>query len=385
MSDLYALLEVGRDSSADEIRKAYLKQSRVHHPDKGGDPEKFKELQQAYEVLSDSNKKEFYDMTGRIPGSTEENDTGPAAAGFTFPFDIGNLFGMFGPGGKPNGGRRNYKAPAKTEPLRLSLQQLYDGHSFRVVVDRARFCGTCMGSGASKTEPCEACRGSGKSVQMMQMGGMILQSHGPCGECMGEGKKVLEVCDTCRGQKRVQEKRTLDVNISAGAMVGERFVFQEACSEQEGFEKAGDIELVITEPEGGYGRWKRKGEKGQHLETEVDITLCESLVGCTVLLDGHPGFEEGLYVELPPGAFTGDVFCLKDQGMPFKGEVHKYGDLYVRIRTIVRAHERAQLMNSETHGQLKGMFGAGCREGPPASAEAEVQRGAYLTILQKET
>jgi DnaJ family protein A protein 2 len=379
MSDLYTLLEVGRDASAEDIRKAYLKLSRVHHPDKGGDPEKFKEIQQAYEVLSDSNKKEFYDVTGRVPGAGGEDSAPSAAAGFTFPFDIGNLFGMFGPGGQK---RRGHKAPSKTEPLRLSLQQLYDGHSFRVVVDRAKFCGTCAGSGAAKSEPCEACRGSGKSVQMMQMGGMILQSHGPCGECMGDGKKVMEFCGECRGQKKVQEKRTLDVKVSSGAVAGERFVFQEACSEQEGYEKAGDIELVIAEPEGGYGRWKRRGEKGQHLETEVEITLCEALVGCTVLLEGHPGFEEGLYVELPPGAFTGDVFCLKDQGMPLKGEVNKYGDLYIRIRTMVKAHERAQLASSETHAQLKGVFGAGCREGPPAGVEGDVQRGAYLTILR---
>lgn len=385
MSDLYRLLEVGRDASADDIRKAYLKLSRVHHPDKGGDPEKFKEIQQAYEVLSDNSKKEFYDMTGRVPGSSEEGAGGPmppGGGGFVFPFDIGNLFGMFGPGGRPPQ-RRGHKPPSKVEPLRMSLQQLYDGHSFRVVVDRTKFCEGCSGSGATKVEPCGNCRGSGKTVQMVQMGGMIMQSQGPCMDCMGEGKKTLEVCGACSGQKKTQEKRTLDVNVASGTIAGERIVFHEACSETEGFEKAGDLELVITEPEGGYGRWKRKGEKGQHLETEVEVNLCEALVGCTVLLEGHPGFEGGLYVELPAGGFTGDVFCLKDQGMPFKGEVNKYGDLYIRMKVVVKAIERAQLAQDDTQKTMKELFGAGCRQGPAADSDADVQRGAYLTIVRE--
>jgi DnaJ family protein A protein 2 len=387
MSDLYRLLEVGRDATSDDIRKAYLKLSRVHHPDKGGDPEKFKEIQQAYEVLSDSSKKEFYDMTGRVPGAGGEEGGGGGpgpgpGGGFVFPFDIGNLFGMFGPGGRPGGGRRGGKAPSKVEPLRLTLQQLYDGYNFRVVVDRTKFCETCRGSGAARSDPCQPCRGTGKTVQMVQMGGMIMQSHGPCMDCMGEGKKTAETCGACAGQKKVQEKRTLDVRIGAGAAVGERFVFQEACSETEGFDKAADLELVIQEPEGGYGRWKRRGEKGQHLETEVEINLCEALVGCTVMLDGHPGFEEGLYVEVPPGAFTGDVFCLSSQGMPLKGEVNKYGDVYVRVKVVVKANERAQLANAETQTNLKGVFGAGCRPGPADGSEADVQKGLYLTVLR---
>jgi DnaJ-class molecular chaperone len=200
---------------------------------------------------------------------------------------------------------------------------------------------------------------------------------------MGEGKKTVETCSECSGQKKVQEKRTLDVHVGAGAAVGERFVFQEACSDMEGFEKAGDLELVIEEPQGGYGRWKRRGDKGQHLETEVEINLCEALVGCTVMLEGHPGFEEGLYVEVPPGAFTGDVFCLSSQGMPIKGEVNKYGDVYIRIKVVVKANERAQLANAETLSNLKAVFGAGCRKGPENNAEADVQKGLYLTVLRE--
>lgn len=383
MSDLYKCLDVGRDASADDIRKAYLKLSRVHHPDKGGDPEKFKEIQQAYEVLSDSSKKEFYDVTGKVPGSAEEGGGGMPGGppGFSFPFDIGNLFGMFGPGGRPQQ-RRGHKAPPKVESLRLSLQQLYDGCNFRVVVDRTKRCEGCNGSGASKMEPCGPCRGTGRTVQMVQMGGMIMQSQGPCGECTGEGHRVLESCGGCSGQKRVQEKRSLDIKVTAGATLGERFVFQEACSEVEGFEKAGDLEFVLTEPEGGYGHWKRKGEKGQHLETEVEINLCEALVGCTVLLEGHPAFEDGVSVELPPGAFTGDVFCLSGQGMPLKGEVNKYGDLYVRVKVTVKANERAQLAQADTQKTMKEMFGAGCRQAPASNSDAEVLRGAFLTVVR---
>ena len=387
-TNLYSVLELDRGVAPEEIRKAYLRLSRIHHPDKGGDPEKFKELQRAHEVLSDGDKRAFYDRTGRVPGEGNEEGVGMSGMsgmsgmpGMPFHFDVSSLFGMFGAGGPGRQTnrhrRRGHKAPPKVEHIRMMLQQLYDGHTFKLVVDRLKFCGSCSGSGAARTEVCGGCRGAGMTVNRMQtpIGNMEIQ--GPCGDCNGEGKRTMETCNGCQGRKKVGEKQNLEVRVAAGAAAGERFVFQEACSETEEYEKAGDVELVIAEPDGGYGAWRRRE---QHLEHDVELNLSESLLGCTVRLDGHPGWEDGLYIKVPPGAFTGDVFCLKGQGMPIKGEANKYGDLYLHMRVAVRPAERAKLLDEDRRGDLKEMFTTGVRT-VEIPEDADVQDGLFLSAL----
>lgn len=387
MADLYGLLEVDRGASPEEIQAAYKRLSRIYHPDKGGDQEKFKAIANAKEILLDSDKRAYYDRTGRVPGEGGDNEQGVGGSGvgmgfggMPFHFDVSSLFGMFGPGGpgrQMNRRRRGHKAPPKVEPLRLTLQQLYDGHNVKLVVDRLKFCGTCSGTGATKTEACGSCRGAGMTVHRMQTPIGTMETHGPCGDCNGEGKRVTETCNGCQGRKRVGEKRTLEVRVPPGAEAGDRFIFQEACSEVEEYEKAGDVELVVAEPDGSYGAWRRRGT---HLEHDVELNLSESLLGCTVLLAGHPGWEEGLYVKVPAGAFTGDVFCLKGQGMPVKGEANKYGDLYLRIRVAVRPAERAKLQDDATRENIKGVFGSGVRS-VEVGEDADVQDGLFLSAL----
>ena len=138
--DLYKLLNVGREASANEIRKAYLKLSKEHHPDKGGDPDVFKKIQKAYDVLSDEQSRDFYNMTGSIPGEdgvpSDAGATGPAAG---FPFDMGSIFGnMFG--GRPNGPQqKQHKGPTKMQEIGLTLQQFYNGHRLTMSFDRHKF------------------------------------------------------------------------------------------------------------------------------------------------------------------------------------------------------------------------------------------------------
>ena len=216
------------------------------------------------------------------------------------------------------------------------------------------------------------------TVNRMQTPIGLMETHGPCDLCNGEGKRAVEACTGCQGRRRVGEKQTLDVRVPPGAEAGERFVFQEACSEVEEYEKAGDVELIITEPDGGgYGVWRRRGI---HLDHDVELNLSESLLGCTVLLAGHPGWEEGLYVKVPAGAFTGDVYCLKGQGMPVKGETNKYGDLYLRIRVAVRPAERAKLQEAAIGENLKGVFGSGVRP-VEVGEDTDVQDGLFLSAL----
>lgn len=370
---LYGLLNIERSASSQDIQKAFRKLALIHHPDKGGDPETFKSLRQAYEVLSDEGKRRQYDQTGQIPG---DQVSPPPQNPFGFPFDIGNLFGMFGPGGKPQNMRKAFKPPPKTEILRLTLAQLYFGHTFQIHLDRSKQCVVCSGTGAKRKEVCGACGGSGSHTQTMNLGGMMMHSQGPCMSCTGEGMRILESCDVCKGLKKVHEKKAIDVKIPASIMDGEMLTFQEVCSELPEFEKAGD--LVLTIASDMTGGWKRQGQNLMNLEIEVVLNLAESLLGTVIQLDGHPGFDDGLFIEIPPASFTGDVYCITGQGMPIKGTMNNYGDLYVRIRVVVKMAERKELVSSMT--TLQDVFKAGCRT-TVVPADSEVQKEVFLTKL----
>jgi DnaJ-class molecular chaperone len=375
--ELYKLLGIERSASATDIKRAYQKAALKHHPDKGGDEETFKKIQQAYEVLSDDGKRKHYDMTGQIPGDQLGPEGGGGGMPFPFPFDIGNLFGMFGQGGRPGTRPKGHKAPPKRETLKLSLAQCYFGHSFQIHLDRSKMCGGCQGSGAKRKEPCGSCGGSGVHVQTINMGGMVMQSQGPCSPCGGEGSRVVEVCPTCTGSKKVQEKRVLDVKVVAGIQSGETLQFQEVCSEVPEFEKAGDLHLTIDSPP--QGPFRRIGNAGQHLEVEVTINLAEALLGTRVKLEGHPAYDEGLFVEIPAASFTDDVYAITGLGMPVKNSTNAYGDLYLRIKMVVKVSERKEIAGKllesvqEVLGPLKRVV--------EVPEDAEVQKELFLSRL----
>jgi len=376
--DLYKLLGLERNANGSDIKKAYQKAALKHHPDKGGDEETFKKVQQAYETLSDDGKRRHYDMTGQIPNDQAQGGPpGGPFGGMPFPFDISNLFGMFGPGGKPPR-HRGQKAPPKRETLKLSLAQLYYGHSFQINLDRTKMCVGCQGSGAKRKESCGSCGGSGIHMQTMNLGGMVMQSQGPCGHCGGEGSRCVETCEVCNGNKKIQEKRIIDAKVLAGTQEGEVLQFQEVCSEVPEFEKAGDLLLTIETSQ--TNGWKRAGAQGQHLETEVVLNLAEALYGTKVKLTGHPAYDEGLYVEIPPASFTDDTYAITGLGMPLKNSTNSYGDLYLKIKMTVKISERKEL-GEKIQETLKDVLRPLCRDLGPLPEDAEVQKELFLSRL----
>lgn len=365
----YEVLGLDKKATAEEIKKAYRKLALVHHPDKGGDPEKFKELAWANDILSDDHRRAVFDQTGQIPGE----DGGSANGGGMppgFTFDIGSLFGMFGGGGSGRTTRRGGKAPSQTQAIPLELKHFYHGHKFGINVHRQIFCKPCEGSGAKRREPCASCRGQGVQFQVMNMGGMTIQTQGPCLACQGKGQRTLEECDTCHGQGKSSESKTLDVIVQPGMAAEETITFSEACSEQKEFERPGDIVIVLKEVPND--RWCRRGN---NLETSVKLNLSESLTGCSVLLEGHPGYEDGLWVEIPAGSFSGDYYCLNGFGMPVRGTANGYGELYIKIEVEVLATERKLLSGAAQEGLLP-LFGERRRK---AVEGAEVEKDLYLS------
>jgi DnaJ family protein A protein 2 len=350
MPSLYDILGVSRDADTNEIKKAFKKAAMTHHPDKGGDSEKFKEIQRAHEVLTDDRKRQVYDMTGSEDGEAH----GPEIHGF--PFDMGSMFGNLGGmfGGMPGMGRggprvvKRPKAPPKVTEIPLKLYDFYHGRTFQVKFERNKFCETCKGQGATSFQNCTTCKGAGVLRQQIQMGPMIMVNEGPCHDCQGEGKKASGNCYLCGGKKTMPQEKELSVHIEAGMLPGEVLIFPKECSDDPNYDEAGDVHFKLQEADGDDG-WTRKGND---LETQVTVSFEDSLLGCVKQLQGHPGFP-GLEITVPVGTVNGETVTVVGKGMPKRGS-SDFGNLHIRVTVTVSEKDKELLQRNYT--LLKAMF-----------------------------
>ena len=359
--DLYNVLGVSRDADTNEIKKAFKKQAMTHHPDKGGDPEEFKRIQHAHEVLTDDQKRKVYDMTGSDNGEMPQGN--PFGGGM--PFDMGDLFGgLFGgmggmnmggmgPGG-PGGPRarvvRRPQGPPKTMELPLTLKDYYSGKKIQLKFERAKFCKACKGEGATSFQSCGTCKGHGIVRQMVMMGPIHMVNEGPCRDCNGQGKSAAGNCYVCGGKKVRPEEKQIEVSIEPGMKPGEVLVFSKECSDDPNYEEPGDVHILLQEAQGDNG-WDRKGDD---LETQIPLTLSESMLGCTKTLGGHPGYPDGLTIQIECGVQNNKTLVYQDKGMIKKGS-SSYGNLHCKIHINVTDKDREILKRNEP--VLKAMFG----------------------------
>ena len=388
---LYEVLGVSKTATTTEIKKAYLKLARTHHPDKGGDPERFKEIAQANEVLTDEVRRRRYDELGVLDDSAGgPGGNGPGSgSGFPFPFEMnvnlqdlfGGMFQGMGFGGPPGGPQRKGKKPSPTlQTVPVRLEQYYLGHRVELTIHRQSFCAGCDHTGAKNRELCRKCHGSGSSTQVVQMGAMVMHTTGPCMDCQGRGQKVLEACGLCGGSGFKNEIRKLAVDIPAGARPQETFLFPEVCSDHPHFERPGDAHITLQEDpnDPAFRTFRRTGDQFQHLETTVKVSLSEALLGTVVTLEGHPGYDEGLSLSLPAGVFPGDVYVLEDLGMPLLREKGKYGELRMRMEVNVSEEERARMSVAGAEALRPVLGGLVPPMGCPMEA---VQQGAKRSMI----
>lgn len=328
----YELLGLDKNASSDEIKKAYRKQAIKHHPDKGGDPEKFKEIGQAYDVLSDPEKRQVYDEYGE---DALKEGMGPGAGAGADPF---NIFESFF-GGSPFGGAggRSRRGPRRGEdvahPLKVSLEDLYKGITKKLSLSKNVLCPQCNGKGSKsgRSIGCGTCGGSGVKVSMRQIGpGMIQQMQSVCPTCKGSGEAVdpSDRCDKCRGNKVVQEKKILEVNVDKGMEHGQKIVFSGEADQAPDTEP-GDIVFVIQQKD--HPEFKRKASD---LFLVKKISLTEALIGFKSVVKQLDGRE--LLLETKEGEITrpGSFKMVKEEGMPVRNHPFQKGNLYIQFEVV---------------------------------------------------
>jgi DnaJ family protein A protein 2 len=318
--------------------------------------EKFKAISEAYEVLSDDGKKNYYDMTGQVPG---EGGGGGGGGGMPFPFDMNQMFGMFG-GGQRQMGRRPGKAPARKTQIPLTLKDFYYGRTLQINLERNRFCADCKGQGCINSVHCGDCNGQGIKRQIIQMGPMIMENTGPCGKCGGSGKMRGESCGPCSGSKFIKQDKILQLVVKKGMTSGDRIILSGESSQIEEFEEAGDVvvELQTADEDISFVR------EGNNLKASVTIGLGESLCGSKAIFSDHPGYPDGLVLELPVGVQNKCVLVFNGLGMPVNDN---FGELHLTVNVMVSKEDLEVLKNNLPYFQ--GLF----------VRPEKVEKGSYFT------
>jgi len=339
--DYYEILSVSKDASADEIKKAYRRLAREHHPDVSSDPkevaeEKFKEISEAYEVLSDEGKRKTYDQYGHAGVNQQFRGGGFSWEDFTHFDDIRDIFG--GSGGSIfdmffGGSRRPKNAPAQGESLRydvrMTLNDVLNGRNEEIQVPKTSVCSDCNGTGGKDgiVETCVQCNGNGQVqvVRNTMFGRMASVSD--CPKCSGSGRTYRERCPKCRGSGRISKTNTVSVAIPKGVEDGTRLRIQGEGDAGYNGGPAGDLYVVIQVKDD-----KRFEREGVNLWSEITTTYPRLVLGGTEEVTTLEG--ETAKVTIPAGTQVGAVLRIPGKGLPkFRGTIR--GDLFLRVRIDV--------------------------------------------------
>ncbi|MBR5390006.1 MAG: molecular chaperone DnaJ [Clostridia bacterium] len=343
--DLYEILELQKGANEDEIKKAYRRLAKKYHPDLNpGDKtaeQRMKEVNGAYEILSDPEKKARYDQFGYA--GIDPNYAGGAGSGGGFSgfgdFDLGDLFGsMFG--GFGGSAQRTRTGPQRGENLRvgvtLTFEEAVFGCEKSVSLTREENCKDCGGTGAKKgtsPETCPVCRGTGqvRSTQRTPFG--VFQSSSPCQNCRGTGRIIKEPCQTCHGTGKRRKSRTIKVNIPAGIDDGQTISLRGEGNGGVQGGPAGDLYVTVRVKE--HKMFKRDG---QDIWLEMPISFAQAALGATLTV---PTVDGKVQYDLPEGTQTGTVFRLRGSGVPnISGRGR--GDQYVKVNVEIPKNLNAE-------------------------------------------
>lgn len=356
--DYYEVLGVAKDASPDEIKSAYRKLARQHHPDVSKEPkevaeEKFKEISEAYEVLSDAEKRKLYDQYGFAGVNGQFGEGGfNMDRDFSHYDDISDIFGdlfgsFFGGGGR----RQQPNSPRTGESLRydldLTLKDVLHGKEVEITVPHTATCPDCNGTGAKdgKTQTCTECGGQGVVQQVRRTPFGQMMSTSECPRCGGRGRMAVERCVKCRGAGRMNKSSKVSIKIPAGVDENSRMRVPGAGDAGFNGGPPGDLYVVIHVKQD-----KMFERDGSNLWTGVTTTYPKLVIGgeaAVTTLDG-----ETAMLRIPAGTQVGSVLRIPGKGLPKLNNANVRGDLFVRVRidvpTKVTDMERELLMKLDS-------------------------------------
>jgi len=340
--DYYEVLGLAKNASEEEIKKAYRKLAIKFHPDKNPDDkaaeEKFKEAAEAYEILSNVEKRQRYNQFGHAGvGGAASGGFGGGGMNMDDIFSqFGDIFGgTFGGGGFSGGGRSTGRRVMRGTNLRvkvkLNLKDISEGVEKKIKVNKHVSCKTCSGSGAKngQFETCKTCNGSGAITRVQQTILGAMQTQSTCGTCNGEGRIVKDKCNTCHGDGIVREEEVISINIPAGVAEGMQLSMQGKGNAAPRGGINGDLLIVIEEEE--HPHLKREGN---HLIYYLNIGFPDAALGTSVEI---PTVDAKAKIKIDAGTQSGKVLRLKGKGLP---DVNSYGrgDLLVEISIYTPTH-----------------------------------------------
>lgn len=327
--DYYEVLGISKNADEAQIKKAYRTLAKKYHPDLNpGDKEaeaKFKEVNEAYDVLSDSQKKAKYDQYGHAAFDPTQGGFGGGADGFDV--DLGDIFGSFFGGGFGSS-RQRRNGPQRGDDIEtnitISFEEAVFGCKKDISFTRLCKCKSCSGSGSANgtVETCPVCRGTGQRRVMQNLGGMQFQSTTTCDKCRGTGKYIKDPCQKCRGTGLERDTKKLTVNVPAGIDHGKGLVVRGEGNEGKNGGPAGDVIVMVSvRPSSVFRR------EGYNLYLDIPITIAEATLGAEIDV---PTLEGNVKYNIPEGTQTGTTFTLRQKGVPIINS-SKRGDIIFKV------------------------------------------------------
>jgi molecular chaperone DnaJ len=347
MKDYYKVLGVSKDASPSKIKKAYYKLAKKHHPDKGGDEDTFKKINEAYQVLSNKKKRQQYDSFGRtFDGATGNGMGGMGGAGNNFyrqwswgndgsgfdqGFDFKDILNeIFG-----GGNRYNQKSdPRRGQDIKirinLSLEDVLTDSKKEIILEKKVVCPRCGGTGGeleTKMKECFSCRGTGrvKRIRKTMLGSFTENSI--CPECHGRGEVPEKTCNVCKGKGRIEKEQTIKISVPAGVDTDQIIKIRGKGNAGIGDGQSGDLYVVFyVEDHPVFDR------RGDNLYTQKEISFAQASLGDDIEIKTLGGKE--IILEVPKGTESGKVLKIRNKGVPHFGRGGR-GDLFVELKIKV--------------------------------------------------
>jgi len=357
MKDYYKILGVPRQASQEEIRKAFRILAHKYHPDKGGDERKFKEVNEAYQVLSNKEKRAQYDQFGRVFEGGQGG--GPGFSGFdfrqwqdlggqSFEFgDLGEVFEEIFGGGMRGRSKKDLRRGRDIQvDVLLSLKETLTGQEKEIVLDKFIPCSRCNGKGGepgTKVKECFSCRGTGQVQQVKRTFFGTVSRTVICPECGGEGSQPEKPCNVCKGEGRMKEKEKIKVAIPSGVDTNQVLKVKGKGEAGKKGGPTGDLYLRIIVKE--HNLFKRKGD---NLYLTIPVSFSQAALGDEIEVSTLEGKE--ILLNIPAGTETGKVFRISKKGIPHFGGFGR-GDLYIEL--VVKTPQKLNKKQKELLEKLK--------------------------------